>query len=318
LDYVDSSVKMRVLSEHQPPISRLESIARIAASLDGDIIHVHYPSLTLPARLLCSSSTNIFCTLHGHPQPALEPSASMKLAYSMELLCLRMVGSRVKLIAVSAFTSRKVASIVKRPVSVVYPSIDTSFFMPSDDKSRAKKEIGLEDKIIILFVGRLHPVKDPLTLVRAVASLSKRNVCLVIVGEGPLVDETRALGMRLGVEVKFISRVSTASLIRIYQASDVFVLPSISEAAGLVLIEAMACGSPIVASAIEGIPEIVGDMGLLVRPRDHAAMSRQISAILDDDSLRQKLAQGGRARAILYFSEASFAEQHLKLYANAN
>ena len=132
--------------------------------------------------------------------------------------------------------------------------------------------LGLEGKIVLLFVGRLHPVKDPFTLVRAVASLSRPNVCLVIVGEGPLADQTRSLAMSLGVEVKFISRVSTPSLIRIYQASDVFVLPSISEAAGLVLIEAMACGLPIVASAIEGIPEIVGDVGLLVGPGDHACV----------------------------------------------
>ena len=318
LDYVDSSVKVRVLSEHQPPISRVESMARIASFLSGDIIHVHFPSLTLPARILSSSSANIFCTLHGHPQPNFEPSPSMKLAYSMELLCLRLVGSGVKLITVSAFTSSKVSSIVKRPVSVIYPGIDNSFFIPSNDQSRAKKEVGLEGKIVLLFVGRLHPVKDPFTLVRAVASLSRPNVCLVIVGEGPLADQTRSLAMSLGVEVKFISRVSTPSLIRIYQASDVFVLSSISEAAGLVLIEAMACGLPIVASAIEGIPEIVGDVGLLVGPGDHAAFSRQISAILDDDSLRQKLAEGGRARAVLHFSEASFANQHLKLYAKAN
>src|SRR5436853_4927614 len=178
-----SSVAVRVLSQRQPPTSRLESMLRLLSDVEADIFHVHYPSLTLPLWLR-GQGPKLVCTLHGHPQPALEPKAWMKIGYLGELISLKLIAQNVPLVAVSKFTSREVFKIVRRPSHVVYAGIDTSLFTPSANRVSAKRDAGFDDEFTILYVGRVHPYKDPMTLVRALAILPSDSVRLIIVGDG--------------------------------------------------------------------------------------------------------------------------------------
>ena len=132
---------------------------------------------------------------------------------------------------------------------------------------------------------------------------------MLIVGDGPLEPSLRAQAAALGVEdrVKFLGRVSHADLPAYYQACDVFVLPSIArtETFGVVQVEAMAAGLPVVSTRLPtGVPWVNQDgvSGLVVAPEDAVALGAALRRLADDHALRQRLADGARRRASALFS----------------
>jgi glycosyltransferase involved in cell wall biosynthesis len=149
----------------------------------------------------------------------------------------------------------------------------------------------------VVSVGNLRPEKGHSVLLRAVAELGDAR--LVIVGDGPLRSslerEARSLG--LADRVEFAGAVSD---VWPYLArADVFVFPSLSEPLGIAVMEAMAAGLPVVASAVGGIPELVTDgvTGYLAPPGDHAALSVHLKALLGDPGTRASMGAAARARA---------------------
>lgn len=158
----------------------------------------------------------------------------------------------------------------------------------------------------ILFVGRLVYYKGLSVLLHAIAQCEGT---LSIVGEGPLEDSLRQLARDLRIEsrVKFIQRVSHEDVAIHYQAADIFVLPSIArtEAFGVVQIEAMASGLPVVSTNLPtGVPWVNqhGVTGLVVTPNDPRALGRAIQQLIDDPALRARLGAAARYRAVTQFS----------------
>jgi glycosyltransferase involved in cell wall biosynthesis len=141
----------------------------------------------------------------------------------------------------------------------------------------------------VLAVARLEPQKNPVLLAEAVAGLGF-EARLLLAGDGSL---RPALEGRLRVELLGV-RSDVAELLR---CADVFALASDYEGHPIALMEAMAAGLPVVATAVGGVPEIVGDAGLLVPPGDREAMTSAIARLHDDAALRENLARRARARA---------------------
>jgi glycosyltransferase involved in cell wall biosynthesis len=173
--------------------------------------------------------------------------------------------------------------------------------------------------VTLLSVGRLRAPKDFLTLVRAVALLEPGSVRLRIAGDGPdraaLAGEIEHLG--LGEMVELLgTRTDVAELLA---AAHVFVLSSDSEGLPMSVLEAMAAGVPVVATAVGGIPELVadGETGRLVPPRDPAALAAALAAVSADPELRERMGDDGRARAEREFSLAEFRRAHLDVYRAA-
>jgi len=154
----------------------------------------------------------------------------------------------------------------------------------------------------LLFAGRLAKQKDLPTLLRSVRLLADagRDFRLTIVGSGPerrrLLTLTRTL--RIEARVNFIPHMPREQLSELYQQSSIFVLPSVHEALGKVIVEAGLCGLPIVAAAVGDIPWHVtdGENGLLVPPRDPKALARAIARLLDDPALARTLGQEAKRR----------------------
>jgi glycosyltransferase involved in cell wall biosynthesis len=169
----------------------------------------------------------------------------------------------------------------------------------------------------VLTVARLESQKDHATLIEAVPRVPDAR--FVLVGEG---GERRALESRaraLGVSdrVRFLGlRGDIADLLAI---SDVFVLPSLYEGLPLSILEAMAAGKPVVASSIPGIDEVVvdGETGLLVPPRDPAALAASIRLLLTDSDLRVRLGDAGRERVHGTFSLERMVEGVVAVYQEA-
>jgi glycosyltransferase involved in cell wall biosynthesis len=127
-------------------------------------------------------------------------------------------------------------------------------------------------------------------------------VRLTVVGEGNRQDYFVAMAEQLGIslEVEFRGRLNGQDLLAVYQKADVLIVPSSTEAFGMVVVEAMASGLPVVGSTVGGIPEIVadGETGFLVEPGDVAGFARKISRLFDDAALRERFRENGRRDAL--------------------
>jgi D-inositol-3-phosphate glycosyltransferase len=178
-------------------------------------------------------------------------------------------------------------------IEIVPPAVEHAFFAPGD-RDGARRAVGLPvDRPVLLFVGRIQPLKAPDVAIRALAALvAHPTALLAVVGGASGVDgdaeaeAARQLAADLGVEarVRFVPPQPHHILSSWYRAADVVVVPSRSESFGLVALEAAACGIPVVASAVGGLLNIVHDgvTGWLVEGRDPERYARAITQVLGD------------------------------------
>jgi len=199
-----------------------------------------------------------------------------------------------------------------RDVDVVHPGVDLDLFTPGS-RTEARRARGLAaEAVVLLFVGRIQPLKAPDILIRAAAELVavdpalRRRLVVAICG-GPsgsglqqptaLADLARELGI-LDL-VRFEPPSDRGTLVEWYRAADVVVVPSYSESFGLVAIEAQASGTPVVAAAVGGLRTAVADgvSGLLVPSHDPADFATTIARIIGQPDLRRAMAAGARIHA---------------------
>jgi len=215
-------------------------------------------------------------------------------------------------------------------VHVVEPGVDLRRFVPTDAAGRrqARRTLGLpEDRDVVLFAGRVQPLKAPDVLVRALGVLREqcRPIPLLVVLGGPsgqarAVDDLLALASRAGVAEHVLVHppASREALVTWYHAADVVAMPSRSESFGLVAAEAQASGVPVVAAAVGGLASIVEDdgSGRLVRGHDPAVWAAVLDEVLSDPARRA--AYGAQARQVAErFGWDTTADQLLKVYGVA-
>lgn len=193
-------------------------------------------------------------------------------------------------------------------VHVVSPGVDLYTFTAGNGRSTARTEVGLpQDGLVVSFVGRIQPHKGPEVLIRATSELVKHTPLLrhklivnVIGGASGAnteeVDRLKELSSWLGIDdvVRFAPPVSRTDLPQWYRAADLVVVPSYSESFGLVALEAQACGTPVVATAVGGLRTAVADgiSGVLVDGHDPKAWSSVIARLLQEPQRRVLLSMG--------------------------
>ena len=197
----------------------------------------------------------------------------------------------------------------KEQISVIYDGVDTETFRPTN----GKRQVGS-----LLYVGNSDDRnKGARYLLEALALLRHRDLRLTVV------DRANAflvptLSQQLGIEdrVTVAGRVERDELVRLYNEAQVFVSPSLYEGFGLPAAEAMACGTPLVATTAGAFPEVIEQevSGLLVPPGDAPALAAAIERVLDDASLGKRLGREGRKRIVDHFSWRETAVQTQALY----
>ncbi len=220
----------------------------------------------------------------------------------------------------SADALRAVDGFSGVPVGVVENGIDPFRYRSTADVRAARQEVGLDaHREYIANIARFHPVKDQASLVDAfhrVAS-ARDDVDLLLVGDGPLRPEIEGQVGRLGLEtrVKFLG--IRRDVPDVLAASTVFCLNSVSEAASLTLMEAMAAGRPVVVTDVGGNPEIVreGVDGLLVPRQDPGALAAALLQVLDSPEVAHRMGEAGAARVRDVYRIDRTVQRYFELYS---
>ncbi len=234
-----------------------------------------------------------------------------------------------------ANTDREAAELIElysadpERVSVAEPGVDLATFGPG---SMAEARLGLDvaaDALLLLFVGRIQALKGPDVLLRAAAELVRRRpdirgrlVVGILGGESgsavrnPMGLMSLAQSLGIGDLVRLVPPVDRPTLAQWYRAADVVAVPSHSESFGLVAVESLACGTPVVAANVGGLPTAVGDAGLLVDGHDTADWATALGSVVLDRERRTALSR----RAVEHaagFGWARTAQRLAEVYADA-
>jgi N-acetyl-alpha-D-glucosaminyl L-malate synthase BshA len=302
-------------------LAELFYAVRIAQQQKFDLVHAHWSIPQGLVALLLKRFRGIPCvtSLHGSD------------VYGLNLPFLCELNKKVILDSdVCTANSRATAERANRisgrdDVRVIPMGVDTDFFSTSKDRRKEQNRRGGQEKTV-LYAGRLIDVKGVDYLIRAFPSVLEKqsNARLLIVGSGPRKADLVSASERLGLqdEVIFQDAVSQEELVRYYSMADVFVLPSVTtdegetEGLGVVLLEAMACGVPVIGSAIGGIPDIIkdGETGLLVQQKDPGDLAEKICRVLADKELSHRLGKKGHDFVKERFSWPSIAKSYLEAF----
>ncbi|MFN8500896.1 glycosyltransferase family 4 protein [Kouleothrix sp.] len=215
-----------------------------------------------------------------------------------------------RLIAVSHYSKRSVVALLHiraDQIDVVHESVDHSRFRPLDVPAALRERYSLPaGRRYLIYVGSDDPRKNLATLLRALAELrqTQPDVELIKVGRAHFDAERarlRALAAELGLAgaIHWLDDVPERDLPLLYGLADLCVMPSLYEGFGFPVIEAMACGTPVVAANASSLPELLGDAGRLYEPRDVHALAEAIGELLGPGARREQLRQRAAARSAI-------------------
>jgi N-acetyl-alpha-D-glucosaminyl L-malate synthase BshA len=261
-----------------------------------DVYHVHYlfPTglLALPFAIL--SRTPLVVTAHGG-DIRLGKKKEFRLLTSLILRHARAVISVSEALAAEI---RESFAVDHAKIGVASCGVDLSLFYPRD-KQVCKDALNIQSKKTLLFVGNFVPVKGIPVLIEAFVGVadSEPDAVLCLLGEGPLQEELKAQAQALGIgdRCRWLTPVEHNRVPEVMSAAELLVLPSRHEGFGLVALEALACGVPVVATRVGGVPEIVadGECGFLVEPADISGLGAAVSRLLADEPLRVRFGEAG-------------------------
>jgi glycosyltransferase involved in cell wall biosynthesis len=249
-------------------------------------------------------------SLRGGDVPGNEPS--LNFLHTVLTPIRRAVFKNAVAIAANSEGSRQMAEAADPfPVHVIPNGVDNVFFHPPPDRSEH-----FASPFRILFVGRFRPQKNLCFFLEQVARLDRNTFELHFVGDGPLKKELRKLAETLDLTevTTWHGWVARTEMPAIYQSADCLVNPSLYEGMPNVVLEAMACGVPVIASRVPGNQELVvdGKTGFLFELNDPAQLSSALLRMRDAD-LRQRMSESARARVVELYSWKNAALQYVNL-----
>jgi glycosyltransferase involved in cell wall biosynthesis len=292
-------------------------IARLAR--DGDLLHC--PHYNVPY----FHKGRMVVTIHDLTHLAHRDFVPNRLAYYYARVMLKAAAHHARqVITVSQFSKKCICGSLDVPSEKVHA---IPYGVPKRILQSGPIDMAALGKLkvtapYVLFVGLLKPHKNVQALLRAFARLPEQlrtSHQLVVAGKlDSCYPALRQLSreLSLGRRVVFTGHVTDEELRALYAGAKVFALPSLNEGYGLPVLEAMAYGVPVVVSNISSLPEVAGDAGILVDPRDDQAISTALARVLSDEPLRRDLGERGRQRAHS-FSAREFALKHLEVYRAA-
>jgi len=289
--------------------------------LKPDIVHTHTSKSGILGRSAAwlARVPIIIHTPHGHVFYGHFSSSLSRLFLAVERLVARITHHHIALTPEEGKDYLTLNVSKPHNTSIIHSGVDLHRFRNGKkQRSRKREELGIpRNSLVVGFVGWLLPIKGVRFLLEAMAGVVKQHPksLLVLVGKGEKERELRQQAENLGLTDKIRFLGWRQDVEEIMPGLDLFVLPSLNEGMGRVLVEAMAMGLPIVASRVGGIPDLVKDQqnGLLVPPADATALAQAISDLLEDKNRRKRMGEAGK-RMCRSYSTRAMMEQIDKLY----
>ena len=289
-----------------------DNVARhIVAHGGTDVIHANYWLSGLAGHRL-KHELNIPLVTTFHTFARVKSAGGDKESVEREAAELEVIGCADAIFVSCEQEQRQFQSLYGRApgaIEVVAPGVERAFFSPGDQRG-ARRALGFGAGPVLLFVGRIQPLKGLDVAVRTLAELGRSDARLVVVGgasgqEGATeMAKVHELIAELGLDgrVEFHPPQPHHILSTYYRAADVVVVPSRSESFGLVALEAAACGTPVVANAVGGLLNLVehSRTGFLIPNRDVTDFARHVAMILDDPLLAIQMGTAAAERAKSY------------------
>lgn len=303
-----------------------EQIQIVSTARQERIDVLHSPYFSAPLQLPCPTVVTIHDVI-----TLILPEYRERLMNRLYTSLISRAVQRVQaVIAVSECSARDVHRVLGIPserIRVIGNAIDATYRPVTDAQELARVRTRLDlPADYLLYLGGFDLRKNLLRVVEAFAQLpeqTRANYPLVIAGRPhlaghPLYPDPRPTIDKLGVRntVRLVGEIDDADKPALYSGATLFVWPSLYEGFGIPVLEAMACGVPVITSNSSSLPEVVGDTGRLVSPNDVAEIAQAIAQLLDDRAAREDLRARALARAGT-FSWDRVAEQTLNVYAEA-
>lgn len=294
----------------------LNSVTAAMEEFQPNIIHVHHAfPLSWVARVIKNTyQVPYIISIHGSELPTVQKDKRYLALTSDALMKAR------RIVPNSYWTKDWLFKIYGnefwRQVRVIPGGVDINKFSPDTSTVEIDKKYNLKDKKVVLFAGKLTPYKGVKYLITAAKKIPAE---VVIAGEGPdrPALEQRVKEMQL-TNVKFTGHLGTSTdLNKLYKRADVFVAPSVwDEPLGLVILEAMACNTPVVVTRKGGIPLAVKDgvNGYFVRPRNSTELADKVNLLLSNDAKRIKMGENARRIVEQRFSWDRIADLFIEMY----
>ena len=290
-------------------LQRLEEF-RAAEGLTYDVVHSHY-WLSGQAALSLAESWGVphITTFHTLARKKLQARAG-ELESELRVRTESRVIESASAVVVSTDQEKddlsRLYGVSPRAVRTIPAGVDLDLFRPIP-RDEARRSLGIRESNVVLSVGRIEPLKGLDLLVQAMSMLNDLNdTRLVIVGGRPERDDElnrlESIAAELGVADKttFAGAVKQTELPAYYSAADVFVMPSYYESFGLVALEAMACGTPVIAARVGGLKSFItsGETGYLVPWRCAEPYARRLDVLLANPALQAAMGKAARAKAL--------------------
>ncbi len=297
------------------PLALATMMADVAETHKLDVLHVHYAmpfaaSAFLAKQLVAPKSLAVVTTLHGTDITVVgqQPAFFRMTKFSIE--------SSDRVTAVSRFLKdATVDSLgIARPIEVIPNFVDPDVFAPRKRRIPLLAPAGAR---VLMHASNFRPVKNVEMVVRIFAAVHERmDARLVMVGDGPDKPRAEQLARTLGVAKHVLFLGNQEVMEELLPMADVFLLPSSSESFGLVALEAMSAGVPVVASRVGGLPELVesGVTGYLAPTDDLEAHVAAVLMLLGDDARRRRFGRAGRKIAEERFHVDRIVDRYRKVY----
>ena len=270
----------RYFFDYNPPYVSTPGVLEALEALDADLVDFHYRWAPSYTRAIKRYRGRWMFTFHNTYGEGNGPTRALSVLNDA-VFC-RLIRDR-RVVCVTEFVKRDLVSRgFREDLLDVVPTGVSMYDGPVTEEDFA------------LFAGRLVKTKGIRYLIEAMTHVDGR---LIIMGKGPEMENLKALAKRLDLndKITFTGHVSEAEKERLISSCKVFVMPSLYESLGLAVAEAMSHGKPVIASAVGGLPEVVGKGGILVPPRSPDALARALNELLHDDALRHEKAALARS-----------------------
>ena len=304
----------------------MPNIHKKIQEIQPDVIHIQGPTPGMMEFALRSSNARIIMTAHNDLSGN-ESTIYKTISAAYRLLIFSKIRSKLdKLILPSEsykYNSKLFKGFPPEKISIIPNGVDLEKFSPGKkSKDECKRGLGINSKFLVLFVGSMEPLhayKGVEYLLDAIRNVKGVDTMYCLVGEGDLKKRYIEKAKEIGItdKVRFAGKVDTDTLVQYYRAADVFVLPSVStEVMPIVMLEAMACGTPVITTRIHGPMEMIqeGYIGYLVEPKDSVGLARTIVSTLLNESTLAQMQKNARKEAEDKYSWDIILKKYLEEY----